>query len=277
MLRVLTSLLVAVVLASSPSAQARYAEVLADGGQRLVGKVVAMDLDHLSLEVDGDLVRLDASKLRSCRFATLEQLEREAAEQEALRAQRLAAAADAEAAAAVAAAARPRRAALPWDGPLPDPVDPNDPNSVPVDQRHSLHLRPRIEALDRAYPWLAPAAPAQWVSLGLLLLVGSGLLVHLSVRVAGADRPRLGRSVGLGLYYLGTALSQVAFVPVNDFSVSVMVLLNGSLSLFLLGKLFSLTRGQSLVAQCVQLGFGAGVFAVLELVTSLLGTVGFAS
>ncbi|MGC6486279.1 MAG: hypothetical protein ACON4Z_01420, partial [Planctomycetota bacterium] len=168
------------------------------------------------------------------------------------------------------------RAAVPWRGPLADPVDPTDPLNVPVDQRHELHLRPRIEALDRAYPWLAPAAPPQWVSLGLLLLVGSGLLVHLSVRVAGADRPRLGRSVGLGVYYLATTLAQVAFVPVNDLSVSVMVLLNGSLSLFWLRQLFGLTRGQAVVAQVVQLGFGAGVFAALELVTSLLGTIGVA-
>jgi hypothetical protein len=53
-----------------------------------------------------------------------------------------------------------------------------------------------------------------------------------------------------------------------------MVLLNGSLSLFFLRKLFSLTRGQAVVAQVMQLGFGAGVFAMLELVTSLLTTIG---
>ena len=271
MLRVFASLLFLCALVPPIAAQERYAEVLMDGGERLVGRVVEMDLDQLALEVAGGTVRLDASKLRSCRFATLEELEREAAEQEALRAQQQQAAV---AAAAEPAAAAPPRPALPWSGPLPDPVDPSDPNLVPVDQRHELHLMPRIEALDRAYPWLAPAAPPQWVSLGLLLLVGSGLLVHLSVRIAGADRPRLGRSVGLGLYYLGTTLAQVALVPVNDLSISVMVLLNGTLSLFFLRKLFGLTRGQAVVAQVMQLGFGAGVFAMLELVTSLLGTIG---
>ncbi len=281
MLRIFASLLFVFAFGPSIAAQERYAEVLMDGGERLVGRVVEMDLDQLSLEVAGGTVRLDASKLRSCRFATLEELEREAAEQEALRAQQeqqqgpqAAAAAAAERAPSDGASGAPPRPALPWSGPLPDPVDPSDPNLVPVDQRHELHLMPRIEALDRAYPWLAPAAPPQWVSLGLLLLVGSGLLVHLSVRIAGADRPRLGRSAGLGLYYLGTTLAQVALVPVNDLSISVMVLLNGSLSLFFLRKLFSLTRGQAVVAQVMQLGFGAGVFAMLELVTSLLTTIG---
>ena len=123
----------------------------------------------------------------------------------------------------------------------------------------------------------APAAPPQWVSLGLLLLVGSGLLVHLSVNIAGADRPQLGRSVGLGLWYLATALGQVALVPVNDLSVTVMVLLNGALSLFLLRQLFGLQRAQAFVAQVVQLGLAALTFAGLELVNSLLGSIGVAS
>ena len=85
------------------------------------------------------------------------------------------------------------------------------------------------------------------------------------------------RGIGLGLYYLGTTLAQVALVPVNDLSISVMVLLNGTLSLFFLRKLFGLTRGQAVVAQVMQLGFGAGVFAMLELVTSLLTTIGVAA
>ena len=115
------------------------------------------------------------------------------------------------------------------------------------------------------------------MSLGLLLLVGSGLLVHLSVHVAGGERPRLGRSVGLGVWYLLTAFGQVALVPVHDLSVSVMVLCNGSLSLFWLCLLFGLTRGQAVIAQVVQLGFGALVFAALELVSSLLGSIGVAA
>ena len=87
MLRVFASLLFLCALVPPIAAQERYAEVLMDGGERLVGRVVEMDLDQLALEVAGGTVRLDASKLRSCRFATLEELEREAAEQEALRAQ----------------------------------------------------------------------------------------------------------------------------------------------------------------------------------------------
>ncbi|MGC6489234.1 MAG: hypothetical protein ACON4Z_16430, partial [Planctomycetota bacterium] len=120
MLRVFSLLmLLACGFVSPASAQERYAAVLVEGGERLVGRVVEMDLDHLSLEVATGLVRLDAATLRSCRFATLEELEREAAEQEALRAQQLAAAAAGAAApppGARAGAAAPR-AAGPGRGP----------------------------------------------------------------------------------------------------------------------------------------------------------------
>ena len=273
------------------AAQERLASVQLVDGRKLEGKVLEMDLEHLAVEVDGKVLRLPASSIRNCRFrdgddpATQALKEDEQAERSALAAGEAGTSTSTtasptpppehDAAAAVAAAPLGEPApAVTWTGPLQDPIDPTSPANVPVDLRDRYHLRRRIDALDRAYPWLAPAAPSQWISLGLLLLVGSGLVVHMAVRVSGADRPRLGRSVGLGVYYLTTALAQVALVPVNDLSVSVMVLINGSMSLFLLCMLFGLTRGQAIVAQVVQLGFCALVFAILELVSSLLGTMG---
>lgn len=133
---------------------------------------------------------------------------------------------------------------------------------------------PRLADLDASYPWLRPGQPTQWISIGLVLLVGLGLIVHMSVRVAGAERAQLERSVGLGICYLISGLGQVAFVPVNDLSVTVMLLGNTTLALFCLGALFGLSRSGAMVALMIQLGFGALVLGILELTTSLLDTVG---
>ncbi|HEB52338.1 MAG TPA: hypothetical protein ENI87_03675 [bacterium] len=135
----------------------------------------------------------------------------------------------------------------------------------------------RMAQLEARYPWLAPLRPTQWFSIGLLLLIGSGLIVHLSVVVAGAEMPELGRSVMLGIWYLATGLGQVAIVSVNDLSVVLMLLANTTMALFGLCSLFGLSRFGALVAMLVQLGFGALVFGVFELVTALLGTVGAAA
>jgi hypothetical protein len=303
MIRLAAMFAFACTLLAPLEAQERHAAVLLDDGRRLEGRVLEMDLEQLAIEVDGKVVRVPASSIRSCRFrdgddpasrAVLEDEKANAAASKpaagkpeagsaadvkapATAAADPAAAPEAGTAAPEAAPEAPPGPAEPkisWSGPLQDPIDPGSPQNVPVDMRHRFHLKRRIEALDRAYPWLAPAAPSQWISLGLLLLVGSGLIVHMSVHICGGERPRLGRSVGLGIWYLLTAFAQVAMVPVNDLSVSVMVLFNGSVSLFWLCLLFGLTRGQAIVAQVVQLGFGALVFAILELVTSLLGSMG---
>lgn len=275
MVRLAALLLLLGSLVALAPAQGRYVEVVLAGGETLSGRVVELDLDHLSVEVDGEVVRLESATLHSCRFCSADELAASGAEAAAESAPVVEVDQGRVAAAPAAPAPAPAgEVKLPWSAPIADPVDPTDPASVPVDLRHRFLLQPRIEALDRAYPWLAPAAPPQWVSLGLLLLVGSGLLVHLSVNIAGADRPQLGRSVGLGCWYLATAFAQVALVPVNDLSVTVMVLLNGSLSLFLLRQLFGLQRVQAFVAQVMQLGLAALTFAGLELVTSLLGSIG---
>lgn len=161
-----------------------------------------------------------------------------------------------------------------WQGPIPDPVVPGSAESIPVDQRNRSHWQRRIGALDRTYPWLAPAAPSQWLSLGLLLLVGCGLGVHMSVRVVGGEAVQLSRSTGLGVWYMVTGLLQVAMVPVNDLSVVLMILANTTLSLFAMCTLFGLARLNAVLALTIQLGVGLLVFGVLELVTALLGSCG---
>jgi hypothetical protein len=153
-------------------------------------------------------------------------------------------------------------------------VDPTAADQLPVDVRRVSRLRGRIAALDETYPWLVPAAPALWFSVGLLLLVTLGLVVHMSVRVAGAEAPRLGRSVGLGVWFLLTGVLQVALVPVHDLSVALMLLANSTVALFWLRGLFGLPRSGAVIALIVQLGFAVLIYGILELVTATLSSVG---
>ena len=56
--------------------------------------------------------------------------------------------------------------------------------------------------------------------------------------------------------------------------VVLMLLLNTTLALFWLRALFGLSRGGTVIALLVQLGFAAVGWGVLELVTALLASVG---
>jgi len=270
-----------------------------EDGRKLEGRVLKMDLELLEIEVGNKVLKIPAAQVRSCRFklgvdpATVgagDEPETPAAAEGSTSDVPEAGAADVPAApdlaakpqqpdAAVAPAAPApapagETARITWKGPIQAPVVPGSTESVPVDQRGRSHWQRRIGALDRAYPWLAPAAPSQWLSLGLLLLVGSGLAVHMSVRVVGGEAVQLSRSTGLGVWYMVTGLLQVGMVPVSDLSVVLMMLGNASLSLFALCTLFGLPRLNAALALTLQLGVGLLVFGILELVTALLGSVG---
>lgn len=242
-------------------AQERRASVELDSGQVLEGTVLAMDLASLRLQVGHEVKTIPATSIKSCRFETIAGT----------------AAPDPSEARPSPAAASPTPAPrISWRQPLPDPVDPEAAEVLPHDLRSRSLLRARIEALDEAYPWLAPTAPTQWVSLGLLLAIALSLAIHLSVHVAGADTPSLGRSSALAGWHLVTAFLQVALVPVNDFSVAMMLLANATLALFWLCALFGLPRANATIAFAVQLGCVALGYGLLELVTALLGSIGVA-
>ncbi len=145
---------------------------------------------------------------------------------------------------------------------------------IPHDLRGRSLLRLRLEVVDAAFPWLVPTAPTQWISIGLLLFVSLCLVIHLSTRVSGADGVALGRSMALASWYMVTGLVQMALVPASQFSTGVMLLANPAVALFWLCTLFGLSRGASVVAFAVQLGFVVLGYGVLELVTSLLGSIG---
>ena len=294
-------------LLGSANAQERLASVQLEDGRHLEGRVLSMNLKLLEIEVGGQVLKIPATQIRSCRFQesedpatqALRETENAANPEGPVTAQPLssiaatvsagvAPIAESGAAAPVANSSvaavggnpspttvQPSPGRVTWSRPIQDPVDPDSLEAVPVDLRRS-HWQRRINMLDAAYPWLAPAAPSQWISLGLLLLVGAGLIVHLSVHIAGAEDVVLGRSFALGICYLVTGLGQVAIVPINDLSMVLMLLLNSTLALFGLVSLFDLPRIGAVIALLVQLGFGVLVYGILELVTALLGSVGVA-
>jgi hypothetical protein len=259
MLRLLMLLLVGLLAAVGP-AQERQAEVELDNGEVLVGRVLAMDLATLKIQVGPEVRTLSAGSIKTCRFATVG--EAEAAPEPV---------APAVPEARPAATPKPR---ITWTAPLPDPIDPEAADMLPHDVRHWSRWRQRLAAIDEAYPWLAPAVPSQWISLGLLLAVSMSLIVFLSVRVAGAEAAGLGPSLVLALWYLGTAVVQIATVPINDASITLMLLANPAFALFGMSALFGLPRSGSVIAYSIQLGFLVLGFGVLELINALLASIG---
>jgi len=273
MTRFLTLLFVLLVACLAP-AQERRATVQLDDGKVLTGNVLAMDLTTLQMQVGHEVMTLSATRIKSCRFDIEEGGEAAASPTATAPISNEPREADPEPVATPEvekAAAKPR---ITWKRPLPDPVDPETAAELPHDEHRQTRLRARIEALDRAYPWLEPTAPPQWISLGLLLAIASTLVVHLSVRFAGAEASGLGRCFGLTAWYMLTGFLQLAMVPVNDLSVTLMLLANMTMALYWVGALFELPRVNALIAFAIQLGFVALGYGVLELVTALLASVG---
>lgn len=273
MTRFLSMLFVLLVACLAP-AQERRATVQLDDGKVLTGTVLAMDLTTLQMQVGHEVMTLPATRIKSCRFDVEEGGENAAPPTATAPIANEAREAELEPVAAPEAEKAPTKPRITWKRPLPDPVDPEATAELPHDERRQTRLRARIEALDRAYPWLEPTAPAQWISLGLLLAIASTLVVHLSVRFAGAEASGLGRCFGLTVWYLLTGFLQLAMVPVNDLSVTLMLLANTTMALFWVGALFALPRINALIAFAIQLGFVALGYGVLELVNALLGSVG---
>jgi hypothetical protein len=279
MLRLLL-LVLAGLLASPLGAQEKRATVQLENGEVLVGRVLAMDLATLKLQVGHEVHTLAATSFRSCRIEAMPSAEGEAppaAEPAAAAPTPVAAAAPETRATGdvvqdpAPAASKPR---ITWQGPLPDPVDPEAEAVLPHDLRHRSRWRARLELIDEAYPWLAPTAPSQWVSLGLLLTVSLSLVVYLSVRVAGAEAASLGSSLVLALWYMVTTVVQAALVPVNNASVALMLLANPSFALFGMSAMFGLPRSGAVIAYAIQLGFVVLGYGVLELVNALLASIG---
>jgi hypothetical protein len=270
MLRLLV-LLVGLLLGNGLGAQERRAVVRLDDGRVVSGRVLAMDLSTLQLNVGGEVVTLPADRIRSCRFDGEEAAEPVAPE---------AAAAEPDAVPTGGTAVEPAPVrSEPGSVTMPAPVDAGlapdtDEAALPLDVRNRSRLRTRLEALDERYPWLAPAAPSQWISLGLLLFAFASLVVHTSTKVTGSEHAGLPRSMPLAAWYLVTICLQVALVPASDFTTVAVLVCNPALALFWLTTWFGLSRGASVLAFAIQLGFVVLGFGVLELVDALLKSIG---
>jgi hypothetical protein len=265
------AVVLAVLFAVCCRAQERPVRVQLTDGETVVGTVVAMDLKTLEVRVDGGVRAIDAARIAKCWFD-------EAAEGTAPPGSGAAPstatppASAGSAADTVAPPATERR--VPWQGPLPDPVDTTAADTLPHDVRGRSRLRSRLELLDERYPWLVPSQPSQWLSVGLLLAALASFTVYHSVRIAGAEGASFGRGIMVAGWYLFSAALQVAVVPWNDFAIVLMLLANPTIALFWLSSLFGMTRLGASIAFAIQLGVGVLVFGVLELVTAVLGSIG---
>lgn len=141
------------------------------------------------------------------------------------------------------------------------------------ESRPSARLQARVACAARAYPWLLPQTSAQWLRLISMLSLCAGMLVHVSVKVAGAERPPVARSLGVGSLYLLACAAQAALVPPAWIALHLWLPLNAVVSLVLLRRTFGLTLGGALTAQAAQVGLAAGVYAMLEVARAVLVTV----
>ncbi|MBX3461774.1 MAG: hypothetical protein KF830_01270 [Planctomycetes bacterium] len=258
------AILLASLAATGLLAQERPATVTLDDGRVLTGTVVGIDLGSLQLRVDGEVVVLRTPDIVNCRFDDDEPPPAAVAAEPA--------APLGETAASEPPAPRPAPPAK-RRGPRPAPVAASDPAAVPHDLRHRSRLWQRLQAVDEAYPWLVPTSPAQWISGGLFLLAWLSLVVHLSVRVVGAEAPAFGASMAMAAWYGVTGLLQAALVPSLHVATFAMLIGNPALAVFGLRQLFGLGRGGAALALAVQAGCLALGFGVLELIDALLAAV----
>ncbi len=280
----LALLLVAVAPAQEPDAvsptESRWASVVLDDGTRIEGHVVHMSLECLELRVGDEAARIPTARIKSCQFETISP---------AAGASPAAAAEPAPAPASPGAqdppelpdpAVAPRApeapqaptAGAPASLPEPDLLAVED-EATPIDLRGRSRLRQRIEWLDERYPWLVPASPVQWISIGVMLFALLGLTVQTATRLASAESPEFARSLFLSLWYVVTVFLQVALVPVNHLTTVVLLLVNPALALFWLRALFGVTRGTALVSFAIQLGIALIGYGVLELVDAILASI----
>ena len=140
-------------------------------------------------------------------------------------------------------------------------------------ERPAAHLQERVAHAARVYPWLLPQTSAQWLRFISMLSLCAGMFVHVSVKIGGAERPPIGRSMAVGLLYLLACAAQAALVPPAWLALHVWLPLNAAASLLLLRRTFGLTVGGALTAQAAQLGLAAGAYAMLEVARTVLVTV----
>jgi hypothetical protein len=299
-MRLLLAVLLSVLAAAVGRAQDRRAVVVLNDGTTVTGRVVVANLKGLQLSIGGEIVTIDAANVKTCRMEVIPKGAADAAgAPPAVTPPAVGAAEDPAAAPQLegkrAAGATPGEPAPSGqepgaqpaateehaDGapPPPGPTKRGDGRATQGERaagppRRMARLRERLELLDIAYPWLSPAAPTQWISLGLLLFATFSLAVNLSTRITGSEVTGFGASMVVAIWYMISGFLQVAMVPVSDVSTAAMLIGNGTVALLWLRGLFRLSFGASLVALAIQLGMAAIAFGILQVVDSLLKSMG---
>lgn len=287
----LLAILLTLHLLVCAAAQERYAVVRLEDGSELRGTVVLMDIEQLQLRTTEGVVKIPAVRIRKC---TIESAEEQSQDPRAP-----------EKPSERAPAQEPVNAPVTAPEPAPAPAgevapkvapagsgatasrSPQSPAGASVDRqqepeldavvgptlRQRTYWKPRLAVFSERFPWFVPADPTQWISIGLLLFACLSLSVYSSTRLASGEPQEFARAMVLSVWFLVTGALQVAFVPANDLSAVIMLLVNPAFALLWLRVLFGLSRSAALVAFTIQLGFVVVGYGVIELLDSILRSI----
>lgn len=258
LLRIVSAL---VLLACVAAAQVRNVRLKLENGRTVAGRVLHLDQEQIVVEVDGV----------ACTFAVR----------------------DIQGPPEFETMPDPVVGVQPGTGTDPEPgagERETTPGSMPARRLPSTRRRPqassppaavglprltaRLEALDQRYPWLAPADPLQWVSLGVTLLALVSLGIHLGVKLVTVDPPSFGRSLLLSLLFGLAAVVQAATLPQNDSAAVFALAVNGILAVLGIKAVHRVPMLAAFGATLLFAVFGSVGFGVIELIDTMLRSVG---
>ncbi|MBK8100649.1 MAG: hypothetical protein IPK26_26470 [Planctomycetes bacterium] len=289
------------LLALPAVAQDRIAKVELEDGRVLQGRVVAMDIAGMRIEVDGLEVAIDARTIRVCTFTTVGEPPAEESGQESGESGNPGSATGSDPGTAPEVTAPPSSGDATEGGttgtggePEPESADQAGTGKPPKSSARTRVRRPppeppagakdrrspgrrRLEALDRAYPWLAPEQPVQWFSLGLTLFALLSLCVHGSARIALSENLLFGRSCWLAAWILVSTILQVAILPSATPVLVTAALLDLGIAWALFRWLFGLGVGTGILAVGVLGMFVGAGFCILQVIDMLLLSIGGAA
>ncbi len=253
-MRSLLMTLALVLVATVGLAQERKASLVLEDGSRVSGPVVHLDQQQIVLRIGGDERAYRTEQIDRCVF------ERILDEQEG------------SAAGEVSAGPGSRAA-----GPGRPGHGGEDPDAVSVVAQRGQRLwNARMHAFDHRFPWLVPAAPVQWVSLGILLFALLSLAVHCSARLVVREQQGFGRGTLIGFSYVLFGLAQVALLPATPAAYALASLANVLLALLLYRVAYGLRLGGGMLALAlllVQAGLGYGALVLVDTTLRSIGHV----
>jgi len=254
-MRVLLILLVGLLCAVA-SGQSRQAVLELADGTKVSGRVLRLDTDSVVLLVGNSEREYGKRHIRSCVFSDVPGLSRD---EEPNAAQPVVSADGPASAHAPIAAASEQRAGV---------------QSRPTVRSGRRLWHQRIQAMDLRFPWLFPAEPLQWISLGIMLFALLSLAVHFGARIAATEPVTFGRATGLALWFLMSGVAQVALVPGVAPAVVGCIIVNSILALLMFKLAYGLSVGAGVIA-FVLLNIQAGVgYALLLLIDATLRSIG---